>query len=249
MAMASDVTFTTTTVNGKPQAPPLLSGFRNAAAPPISVRKAVLVYNPVSGNKKGKRIAEKVVGPMMREAGVELVMLPTERAGHAIELAATCDLTGVDALLAMGGDGTLSDVASGFLQREADSRGGTVLGFIPSGTGNTLVHEILGTRPKPPKGDAFVRRAVEVILGGRTRKMDCCKVRVTRVKPSLLGQPPPPLPRAAAAARVPVAAAARERPRLLAAHHLGMPPPPPLARSSIALAPTANLSLGTRSTL
>ena len=175
MATPAEVTVTTTMAGGKP---PLLPGFKDAAAAPITIKKAVLVYNPVSGNKKGKRRAEGIVAPMMREAGVEVVMLPTERAGHAVELAKTCDLTGVDALLALGGDGTLSDVATGLLQREA-GRGNVVLGFIPSGTGNTLVHEILGTRPKPPKDDAFVRLAVETILGGRVRKMDCCKVRDT----------------------------------------------------------------------
>ena len=39
---------------------------------------------------------DAVVGPLLAEAGVELARLPTQRAGHAEELARTADLAGAD---------------------------------------------------------------------------------------------------------------------------------------------------------
>jgi len=182
--MATEVVTTTQVqVSGKKKGPPPPLGPFSlpVAASPKSIKKAVLIFNPVSGGKKGKKRVDKIVIPMFQAAGAELVLLPTERPGHATELAKTCDLTGVDALLACGGDGTLSDVATGFLTRA--SAEDVVMGFIPSGTGNTVMHDILGARPKADKG---VRTAVEVILAGRTRKIDCCKVESTSVDGSPL---------------------------------------------------------------
>jgi len=161
-----------------PLPPPRLSAFCEPASAPRKIQKAVLIYNPIGGNKRGKRRAERVVRPMLEGAGVTVVMLPTQHAGHAIELAATCELRGCQALLALGGDGTLSDVATGFLRRCADDSSSSaetsvVLGFLPGGTGNTLLHDIFGVRQR---GDAAVRRAVEAVLAGRTRDIDCCRL-------------------------------------------------------------------------
>jgi hypothetical protein len=158
-------------IKGSKKPPPLLDTFISPALEPVAVKKAVLIYNPVSGGKKGKKLAEKVVAPMFKAAGVELVLAPTTHAGHAIALAAELGLSGVDALCALGGDGTLSDVASGFLSRS--DAPDVALGFIPGGTGNTIMHDVLGYRPK--MNGAAVRTAVRAILDGRTRRVDCSK--------------------------------------------------------------------------
>ena len=158
--------------------PPPLSAFKTDPSAPITIKSVGLIYNPVSGNKAGKKRAEGIVKPMLEAAGVAVTMMPTERAGHAIELAKQAALGDFDALLALGGDGTLSDVASGFLQ-QLDASGATpkaVLGFIPGGTGNTVMHDFNGKRQK---GDAAVRAAVEMLLKGHTRKIDCCKIECT----------------------------------------------------------------------
>lgn len=63
-------------------------------------------------------------------------------AGHAGELAKSVSLEGVDALCALGGDGTLCEVMSGMLSRE-DGRH-VPLGFLPGGTGNSVMCD-LGT--------------------------------------------------------------------------------------------------------
>jgi len=85
------------------------------------------------------------------------------------------DLSGVDALCALGGDGTLSDVASGFLARADGKTQEVALGFIPGGTGNTIMHDVLGYRAKMG-GRAAIKAAVAAILGGRTRLVDCSQL-------------------------------------------------------------------------
>ena len=57
-------------------------------------------------------VAAKV--PMLKDAGVQVETRPTEYQGHAGEMGRTLPLAGIDALLVMGGDGTLSELLDGF---------------------------------------------------------------------------------------------------------------------------------------
>src|SRR6266487_4477966 len=54
----------------------------------------------------------------------------TERSGHATELAATAARKSAKMIVACGGDGTISEVASGILLSGTNAE----LGIIPSGT-------------------------------------------------------------------------------------------------------------------
>ncbi len=173
LVQTADVTVKTSTSSAAPTKgkPPLLSPFSKAAVePPVAVKKAVLVYNPVGGKKRTKRLAETVVVPMLQEAGVSVTQIPTERAGHATEIGRTTSLDGVDALIAMGGDGTLGELLSGVMSREAGAAR-CALGFIPTGTGNTYMREVLGEKVAGGREPA-VRSAVNAILGGHTRVVD-----------------------------------------------------------------------------
>lgn len=167
----------TVATDKKNAAPPLLAPFTTATDGPIAVKTAILIYNPVGGKKKGTRLADTIVIPMLQQAGVNVVKHRTERPGHAEELGRTVDLAGVDALIAMGGDGTLSDVVTGFLSR-ATPASDTTLGFIPAGTGNTYIRELLGRKTAGARA-ASVRAAVDVILAGRTRRVDAAKLEFT----------------------------------------------------------------------
>ena len=86
MADATTVTSTAAVVvatDGKKSktAPPPLSAFSTAAAAPMSIKKVALIYNPVSGNKKGKKRAEKIVAPMLEAAGVTVDLSPMTSRG------------------------------------------------------------------------------------------------------------------------------------------------------------------------
>jgi len=89
----------------------------------------------------------------------------TRAAGHATELAREAVACGADVVLAVGGDGTVNEVARGLL----GSR--TALGIVPAGSGNGLARALrLPARPEQALAEleAGARRAMDVgLLNGR----------------------------------------------------------------------------------
>lgn len=53
----------------------------------------MLFVNPVGGKKKGVKIWEKDVQPLMTIAGIETKMMVTERTGHIRDTLLTADLS------------------------------------------------------------------------------------------------------------------------------------------------------------
>jgi len=143
------------------------------------VRKAILVYNPKGGNKKAQRLLDTLVSPLLREADFQVEIVATTHRGHAEEIGRTAELDKVDALVVMGGDGTLGEVATGILSR---TDGVTCpLGFVPAGTGNTVTRELLGCKTAGAC-ESGVRAAIGAITGGRTRQIDALKLALVSEK-------------------------------------------------------------------
>lgn len=86
------------------------------------------------------------------------------RPGHARQLAAEA-ASQYDAIVAVGGDGTAFEVASGLLDAGATH---VVLGIVPFGTGNDAAR-LTGIRSPED--------ALRALLGGRTRAVDAVEVR------------------------------------------------------------------------
>ena len=123
-----------------------------------------VVVNPSGGSGAGLAVLAEVL-PTFEAAGVDVSVLRTEYAGHAEVLASTVDLR--DALVGIGGDGTVHELVNGMLRR-SDGRTCAV-GVIPSGTGNTWALD-LGI----PLGQPA--RAAEAVVGGATRRVDVMRV-------------------------------------------------------------------------
>jgi YegS/Rv2252/BmrU family lipid kinase len=87
----------------------------------------------------------------------------TERVGHAREIARELIEAGYDRILAVGGDGTISETVNGYLRGGAATRPEVELGFFPMGTGGDF-RRSLGLR------DAA--HAIEVIRAGHARTID-----------------------------------------------------------------------------
>ena len=49
----------------------------------IKVKKLFLIYNPHGGRKQSKRLAEEVVIPLFKNAGIQTTVIETKYAGHA----------------------------------------------------------------------------------------------------------------------------------------------------------------------
>lgn len=66
----------------------------------------------------------------------------TRKARHAEDLTTNALEDGCDYLIAVGGDGTLSEVVNGYLHGGGRSKFKTILGVLPWGTGNDFVKSI-----------------------------------------------------------------------------------------------------------
>ncbi|MCP4660663.1 MAG: diacylglycerol kinase family lipid kinase [bacterium] len=95
------------------------------------MRRAVLIYNPTSGRQVSGRLLPAVLEPL-RAAGFEIEPLPTRGPGDATRLARRAAATGIEVAFAMGGDGTLREVAAGLVGSDV------ALGPLPAGTANVF---------------------------------------------------------------------------------------------------------------
>jgi diacylglycerol kinase (ATP) len=102
--------------------------------------RTLAIVNPVAGNGKAPRIWRRIRAEVSIAQTWECVW--TERVGHARELAADAVKHGYDRVVALGGDGTVGEVASGLAHTE------TALGIVPLGTGNDSALN-LGTPTDP----------------------------------------------------------------------------------------------------
>lgn len=97
----------------------------------------------VSGAGKAKKNVDQTVVPVLEVAGVDLKIIATTHRGHAREIASTFDCTKTDALVVAGGDGLVSEVVSGLIDRRDDCvDSGFPIGLIPSGTANAMANEL-----------------------------------------------------------------------------------------------------------
>lgn len=101
------------------------------------MRKAALLYNPVSGGSRSPREAElESVLARLRNAGVEAELVPCESRDHAQEQARRAMASGCDTIFACGGDGTIHDIVQVLAKSQV------ALAVLPMGTANTLAHDV-----------------------------------------------------------------------------------------------------------
>lgn len=94
-------------------------------------KRIAFIVNPKAGTNLQKHIRERVEKHLNTDL-FEYAFKFTERAGHARELALEAVREGFDIVTAVGGDGSINEVASALIGTEA------VLGIIPAGSGNGL---------------------------------------------------------------------------------------------------------------
>ncbi|HVT59997.1 MAG TPA: diacylglycerol kinase family protein [Thermoanaerobaculia bacterium] len=100
------------------------------------MRRAALIYNPNSGRRRNARLLDRVLAAC-RQGGFEVEPVKTDGPGAATGLARALAGGGShEAILALGGDGTVREVAAGLLGSEV------VLGVLPGGTVNLLARAL-----------------------------------------------------------------------------------------------------------
>jgi len=142
--------------------------------PDAAGRALVLVYNPVAGGRRRRRL--RAVLAALAARGVPVRLAETTAPGEAIGLARAAVAAGAATVVAAGGDGTINEVANGI------AGSGAVLGIVPLGTANVVAHELclpfapgrlatmlaagrtLALRPGLAEGAALANRAPRLFL-------------------------------------------------------------------------------------
>lgn len=128
----------------------------------------VLIHNPAAGPRDVQDELVKVAS-YLRSHGWTLALRETQRPGHAQELAREAAQQGADLVVAVGGDGTVGEVASGLVGGRA------ALGVLPVGTGNLWAH-MLGVPVWSPVYPSALMDAARVLVRGERRRIDLGKM-------------------------------------------------------------------------
>jgi len=100
---------------------------------PSRYQRALVVVNPVSGAARGLRLG-KQLRSALEGHDVECLMRVTQDAGDALRWSREAAADGFDLIVAIGGDGTVSEVVSG----QARSTQKVPVAIVPVGTANVV---------------------------------------------------------------------------------------------------------------
>jgi diacylglycerol kinase (ATP) len=128
------------------------------------LRHAHIILNPVAGRGASLRALDPVCRAL-RAQGWAMDVERTERPGHAVALAAQAAQGGARHVIAVGGDGTVHEVANGLLSVGSDA----ALGVVPVGSGNDFA-KLVGVYRHDPA------RAVARLVTAEVRRFDAGRV-------------------------------------------------------------------------
>jgi YegS/Rv2252/BmrU family lipid kinase len=124
------------------------------------MEKIIAIINPISGTTSKKRIPT-LLDQHIPSNKFDKQYFFTEYHGHAFELASKAVKEKADYVIAVGGDGTVNEVAKALIDSSS------ILGIVPMGSGNGLARDLaipLDTR-----------KALDVIMEGNISTIDYCK--------------------------------------------------------------------------
>lgn len=98
-------------------------------------KRITFIVNPISGTQN-KADIPKQIDELLDKERLEAEVLLTEYAGHAAVIAREKTAEGVDIVVAVGGDGTVNEVARSLVHTQ------TALGIVPCGSGNGLARHL-----------------------------------------------------------------------------------------------------------
>lgn len=124
-------------------------------------KRMIFVVNPISGTQSKKAIL-KWIDERIDRSIYDYSIVKTEYAGHATQIAAAAVKEQVDVVVAIGGDGTINEIARSLVHSN------TALGIVPCGSGNGLARHL--RIPMEPKA------AIDIINKGNRLCIDYGKI-------------------------------------------------------------------------
>lgn len=125
------------------------------------------IFNPNSAGGKTGRSWKRIQETLQETCGL-VTAYETKRPGHAIELTKEAIDSGHTILIAVGGDGTVNEVANGILLKNESIDSNITLGLIPQGTGSDLRRAL-----RIPLEE---RAAIKTLSNRKTTDLDVMKV-------------------------------------------------------------------------
>lgn len=125
-----------------------------------------LIINLFAGHGENRKRKIDTAVSWLKSNEINVEFAYTEHPGHATELAAKAAGGGFDIVVAVGGDGTVNEVAQGLIGTT------TPLGIIPMGSGNGLARD-LGI-------SMDVVKSAQALIKGKTEQIDVCRINKQR---------------------------------------------------------------------
>lgn len=124
-------------------------------------KKLRFIINPFSGGGKGKTVLPRIE-QFLDTSIYDWDHVFTEHKGHATVLAREAAQKHFDVIVAVGGDGTVNEVAAGLIHTDK------IMGIIPAGSGNGLaMHLGLGRKQE---------KAIQALNAQQSITIDTCKL-------------------------------------------------------------------------
>lgn len=121
----------------------------------------VFIVNTVSGNGRGRKIWARVQR-LLEERKIPYLVEFTKGPGHATEIARAAARSNVQAVVGIGGDGTVHEVGNGLVGTEIP------MGYIPAGSGNDFA--LAQNIPSDPE------QALQRVLNHQVRRVDTADI-------------------------------------------------------------------------
>lgn len=97
--------------------------------------RLLAIVNPISGRSTKESVRKSILSNIDTDK-YDVSIVITQYAGHATELTEQAVVEGFDVVIAVGGDGTVNEVAKALIGSS------TILGIIPCGSGNGLARHL-----------------------------------------------------------------------------------------------------------
>jgi YegS/Rv2252/BmrU family lipid kinase len=134
------------------------------------LNETLFIVNPTSGSGKSSK-AWGSTRRQFEQSGLVFRAVTTGAAGEATALTRTAIQSGVEKVIAVGGDGTLSEVVNGYF----DDRGNPInpaaaIGLLPGGTGSDFSRSL---------GPTSASKLISALLESRSRVVDAARASFT----------------------------------------------------------------------
>lgn len=126
------------------------------------LKKVKFLQNPKAGFIHSPIVIRRIIERAIVDAPFEYDFQSTKHKGHATEIARQAVEDGYDAVVVIGGDGTMNETACGLLHSNV------AMGLIPMGSGNGLARGL--------DIPISIRRAARLLIEGQIKTIDAGKI-------------------------------------------------------------------------